>query len=264
MKRLLGFLFLITALLVSCVPKKKLTYLQEPDSAESSDYKLVRTAYKVQPNDMLSITVRSYDEETAQLFNTTNANQANALQAGDIFFYLQGYSVDLQGNIQMPILGTLTVLNLSIEEIQALIEKELANYFKEEFISVTVQLAGIRYSVVGEVNKPGRYVIYQNQATVLEALAQAGDITMVGNRKEVMIVRQKEGNMVQTIYVDLTDSDVINNPNYFLQPNDVINVMPLSQKSFGIGTTGFETFSQLFSVVVSGLTLIIALNTLNN
>lgn len=232
------------------------------EGEEMPDYKLQRSAYLLQPNDILSITIRSYDIETSQYFNISNNSSNQALQAGDILFYLQGYSVDLEGKINLPILGQVDVAGKTIAEIQVLVETALKPYFTEEAVNVTVQLAGIRYAVVGEVNRPGKYVIYQNQVNIFEALANAGDISMVGDRKEVMIVRQMP-EKVETFYLDLTDSRVINDPHYFIQPNDIINVQPLRQKSLGIGTTGFQTFSQLFSLLASTITLIIAINSLN-
>ena len=259
--RKLTILVLLLAFISSCVPKKRLTYLQEKERT-SNQYPITRTPYQVQPNDILSITIRTYDAETAQLFNITSLTQQNALQAGDILFYLQGYSVNLDGNITLPILGELNVLDKTVEEIQNQVETALSPYFLEEAINVTVQIAGIRFSVVGEVNRPGKYVIYQNQVNIFEALAQSGDISIVGDRKNVMLLRQNLGS-VETIYLDLTDADVIKNPDYFIQPNDIINVMPLSQKSYGIGTTGFQTFSQLLSVIASTITLVIAINSLN-
>jgi polysaccharide export outer membrane protein len=252
---LIGLAFLMG----SCVPIKRLTYLQEGEA--KPDYQLQRSSYLLQPNDILSITIRSYDLETSQYFNISNTNN-QGLQAGDILFYLQGYSVDLEGNINLPILGQVAVAGKTIAEIQVLVETALKPYFTEEAVNVTVQLAGIRYAVVGEVNRPGKYVIYQNQVNIFEALANAGDISIVGDRKEVMIVRQMPGK-VETFYLDLTDSRVINDPHYFIQPNDIINVQPLRQKSLGIGTTGFQTFSQLFSLLASTITLIIAINSLN-
>lgn len=261
--RKLTILVLLLAFISSCVPKKRLTYLQE-NKETSVEYKLHRSAYKVQPNDILSITVRSFDLETSQMFNIANQTGMVQLQAGDILFYLQGYSIDLKGNIQMPILGELAVADKTIEEIQAQVETELKKYFTEEALNVSVQLAGIRYSIVGEVNRPGKYVIYQNQVNIFEALAHGGDISIVGDRKQVMIVRQQPGGDVNTFYLDLTDANVLNNPGYFIQPNDVINVQPLVQKSYGIGTTGFQTFSQILSVLASTITLIIAINSLSN
>jgi polysaccharide export outer membrane protein len=250
-------LFLIS----SCVPTKRLTYLQEPTGNEINTYKLQRSAYPIQVNDILNITVRSFDSETSQYFNIANASQ-NMGPAGDVFFYLQGYSVNLSGTIDIPMLGTISVINKTTDEVQSLVEQGLKAYFKEEAVSVTVQLAGIKFAVLGEVNHPGKYTIYQNQVNIFEALAVAGDISMVGDRKRVMIVRQLPEKTV-TFYLDLTNADVINDPRFFIQPNDLINVQPLRQKSLGIGTTGFQTFSQLFSLLASTITLIIAINSLN-
>lgn len=259
-KLLVALLFL--GLLGSCVPTERLTYLQQKETKQEY-YDLKRPDYRVQPNDILSISIKSFDLETNLLFNRTSPNQQNALQAGDILFYLQGYSLDLEGNITLPVIGELKVLNLTISQIDSLIESELNRYFvEEEAVFVSVQLSGVRYSVVGEVNLPGKYVIYQNQVNIFEALAEAGDISVVGDRENVMIVRQGSSGAT-THFLDLTDVNVINSPYYFIQPNDIINIQPLPQKSLGIGTTGFQTFTQLFSVVASTITLIIALNSLN-
>src|SRR5690606_9625536 len=111
---------------------------------------------------------------------------------------------------------------------------ELQNYFKDNAVYVTVQLAGVRYSVIGDAARPGKYVIYQNQVNIFEALAMAGDITMVGDRREVEIVRQK-GTGVELISLDLTDSEVLSNPDFFIQPNDIINVKQLGENSLSIG-----------------------------
>jgi polysaccharide biosynthesis/export protein len=245
----------------ACVPTKRLTYLQESEG-ESREYQLIRSAYKVQINDILNISIRSFDTETNEYFNVTSTTQNNALNAGDILFYLQGYSVDLNGQVQIPVLGSITVANKTIAEIQTSVEEGLRSYFSEEAVHVSVRLAGVRFSIVGEEDRPGKFVIYQNQVNIFEALALAGDITIVGDRQRVMIVRQRP-EKTETFYLDLTDAKVINDVHYFIQPNDIINVQPLRQKSLGIGTTGFQTFSQLFSLLASTITLIIAINSLN-
>lgn len=244
----------------SCVPVKRLTYLQDASSEENHNFQFQE--YKVQPNDILNITIRTFDPETNSLFNTSNIQQNNGMQAGDVIFYIQGYTVDLNGEISMPVIGKLMVANLSIREIKDLIADSLKIYFEEEAISVTVQLTGIRFTVVGEVNSPGKYILYQNQANIFEALAMAGDVSIVGDRKEVMIVRQSN-KQLRTISIDLTDRSLLENPDFFIMPNDIINVKPLPQKSYGTGTQGIQTFTQIFSLVASTITLIIAINSLN-
>ena len=255
-------LILLGMVAVSCVSKKRLTYLQKSEeTSDTTNYELQRTKYKVQPNDILNIDVRSFDQETSDLFNSSQSRVTN-MNAGDLIFYLTGYTVDLNGDIEMPITGKINVAGNNTEEIKALIEAELQNYFRDDAVYVTVQLAGVRYSVIGDAARPGKYVIYQNQVNIFEALAQAGDITMVGDRREVEIVRQV-GNGVEVITLDLTDSQVLSNPHFFIQPNDIINIKPLGVKSFGIGTTGFQSFASVIGVLASTATLIFTLSQLS-
>lgn len=252
-------LTLLAAVAVSCVSKKRLTYLQQSEeNSDSSYFELQRSKYKVQPNDILNINVRSFDEETSKLFNSSQDRVSN-MNAGDLVFYLTGYTVDLNGDIEMPIIGKVNVVGNNTEEVKTLIETELQNYFKDNAVYVTVQLAGVRYSVIGDAARPGKYVIYQNQVNIFEALAMAGDITMVGDRREVEIVRQK-GSGVEVLVLDLTSSEVLTNPHFFIQPNDIINVKPLGVKSFGIGTTGFQSFAAVLGVLASTATLIFTLS----
>ncbi len=257
MKKIILLLF-IASVGVSCVSRKKLTYLQPVEnSTDTSSYKLSRSKYKIQPNDILSIQVRSFDQETTDMFNSSTTGNLNN-SAGDLVFYLKGFTVDFEGNIEMPILGRINVVGKDIEEIQVLVESALNNYFKDNAVFVTVQLAGVRFSIVGSVTRPGKYVIYQNQVNIFEAIALAGDIATVGNRKEVQILRQTpEG--IKIVEVDLTSQAVLSNPYLFIQPNDIINIKPLPAKSFGIGTTGFQTFASILGVLASTATLIFTL-----
>jgi polysaccharide export outer membrane protein len=245
----------------SCVPTKRLTYLQDKGEAEDT-FLLNRANYLVQPNDILRISVTSPDQETNEYFNLSAAAQGNA-QIGDLLFFLQGFSVDIDGKINIPVCGEIIVQDKSIAEVRLIIMERLKAYFVAETFEVRVQLAGIQFSIIGEVNKPGSFVAYRNQVNILQALAMAGDITTVGDRKEVMIVRQGQNGQVVTLTIDLTDKNILSSPNYFLYPNDIINIRPLPQKSFGIGTTGFETFSQIFSVAVSTISLIFLINNFN-
>lgn len=262
MKRVLLLLVVLTTG-TACVSTDKLTYLQETEAqrSDSTYYQLQRSKYQVQPNDILSITVRSFDSETSELFNTSQGTTLSAA-AGDLIFYLNGYTVDFEGNIDMPVLGTINVAGRNVDEIKSLVEAELNNYFKEFAVFVNVQLAGVRFSIVGDVSMPGKYVIYQNQVNIFEALAQAGDITMVGDRKDVQIIRQTSEGVI-TVNLDLTESQVLTNPYFFIQPNDIINVKPLKVKSVGIGTTGFQTIASVLGVLASTATLIIAINQLS-
>jgi polysaccharide export outer membrane protein len=149
-------------------------------------------------------------------------------------------------------------LNPEIDQFYNTISKVLLKQFVEGTVFVKVQLTGIRYTVVGECFRPGAHYLYQNQATLLDALANAGDITMLGDRKRVQVTRLSEGKW-KTFVVDLTQRETLNRPEFILQPNDLIQVRPLPQKSAGVGQTGFGTFSSLVGVLSSSIALYLAL-----
>lgn len=249
------FLVLVIGLgTTSCIPQKDLTYLQVEEGEEADSlYSIQRQKYVIQENDILNVTVRSFSEEAAVAFN--NSRTQNLQNVGDGYFYITGYSVDSEGFIALPVVGNVQVEGLTIEEAKVKINEKLSLYFQEDAIFTNVQLSGIRFSVIGEVNKPGKYTIYQNQANVFEALAMAGDANVYGMRREVQIIRQyPEG--VRVIDLDLTDINVLTNPDFMIQPNDVINVKPLKQKSWGIGEQGFTTFTQVLSILSSAVIIV--------
>ena len=263
MKKII-LLLLIAVTTVSCVSRKKLTYLQDKTETkiDSANFaKLDREKYVVQVNDIINVTVKSYSEELSKLFNVSEQSRMSAV-GGDLIFYLNGYSVSDEGEINMPVLGRVYVLGKNLTEIKDIITVKLGEYFKEETIYVNVQLAGIRYTIIGDINNPGKYIIYQNQANIFEAIAMAGDITTVGNRNEVQIIRQYPDG-VKFFEIDLTDKSIVSNPLYFIQPNDIINVKPLPQRSIGIGTTGFQTFASILGVLASSLSVYLALRNIN-
>ena len=136
----------------------------------------------------------------------------------------------------------------------------LKDYFKEDAnIFVTVKLAGIRYVINGEIGRPGSSIIYREQVTIMEAIATNGDIAETGDRTDVVIVRQyPQGQMVH--HIDLTSIDAVNSPYYYIQPNDLILINPLPQKSLGTGTTGLQSFTTIITVITA-LTSVILLAT---
>ena len=142
------------------------------------------------------------------------------------------------------------MLGFTVDEVREKIEKALLEqYFKEQAnIFVTVKLAGIRYTTIGEIGT-GTQVIYKEQVTIMEAIAEAGDISEFGDRTDVIIVRQYPGGQQKRHHIDLTKMEAMNSPYYYIQPNDLIIVNPLPQKTIGLGTTGLEVFRTVTSVM---------------
>jgi polysaccharide export outer membrane protein len=151
------------------------------------------------------------------------------------------------------------VLGYNTEEIEELLKNRLLEeQFKETAnIFVTVKLSGLRYTANGEVGSPGTITLFQERVNVFEAIANVGEIPVTGNRKEVQIIRQyPHGQEIHKI--DLTDINVMKSPYYYIQPNDIIYVKPLKQKTWGTGTTAVQTFGTIatvFSLVVTSILL---------
>ena len=264
MKLIYSFLFLIIVLCsTSCVSTKQLTYLQEDASGADTLVVLKKRQepYRLQINDLLSIRVKVLDQETIGIFNPISDVSLNA--TGEERLYYDGFVVDDHGNIRIPIMGEVNVLGYTVDEIREMLEARLLrDYFKEEAnVFVTVKLAGIRYTINGEINSPGSNIIYRDQVSIMEAIANSGDITLTGDRKDVVIIRQyPTGQKVH--HIDLTKLEAMNSPYYYVKPNDLILINPLPQKSWGTGTTGLESITTIASIITAFGTLILLFNRL--
>ncbi|WP_034890191.1 polysaccharide biosynthesis/export family protein [Gillisia sp. Hel_I_29] len=250
MRYILIICFLVIGLgFTSCVPTKKITYLQPNEKVVDSIIEIhkLNKPYRVQINDLLSIRVKALDQELVGMFNPIDENNLSA--TGEERLYYDGFSVDQHGNIRVPTLGEINVLGFTVEEIRNKIEAELLDkYFKSEAnIFVTVKLAGIRYTTLGEIGS-GSQVIYKEQVNIMEAVAQAGGITEYGDMTDVRIIRQTPaGEEIHSI--DLTRIKATQSPYYYIQPNDLILVNPLPQKALGVGTTGLGNLRDIISVI---------------
>ncbi|WP_406684240.1 polysaccharide biosynthesis/export family protein [Seonamhaeicola sp. MEBiC1930] len=253
----LCYSLIIIVLCASCITNKDVVYFQDKGSVvtDSLQIKELSKPYRVQVNDILSINVKALDEELVSIFNPVETTGSNSSQQNQSSLYFNGFTVDLHGNIKFPILGEINVLGFTIKEIEEQVKTELLNqYFKETAeIFVTVKLAGLRYTVTGEVGGTGVYTLYQDRVNIIEALANAGDIKTTGDRTDVLIIRQyPDGQNIH--HIDLTDISAMKSPYYFIQPNDMILVKPLKRKAIGTGETASQTVrtvASIFSVLVS-------------
>ena len=222
---LLGF---IALLLSSCVPQKKMLYMQVKTDTDTltafKNEKLID--YRVQPGDNLYVRVVSLDEQTTLLLNPSGtANNMNS----DASIYLNSYTVNETGYFDFPMTGAIFVKNMNVEEIKEALNEELKVYLKE-FV-VIVKLVNFNITLIGEVNRPGQYKIYQNSISIFEAVAMSGDLTDFANRNKIAIIRQtKTGSEVT--YIDMTKRDVLASDYYFLKPNDIIYAQPVRGKQF--------------------------------
>ena len=249
----------------SCVPVESMIYLQPNGENTTEVFEYDKQEYRLQMNDILDVKISSLNPEVNTLFNastmgTMQVAQATAQTGGDLF-YITGYSIDQDGNIDIPFVGKVDVLGLTLNEAHSAVNVKVSGLFTNYHLQV--RLGGVRFSALGEFNRPGKHVVMQNQVTIFEAISLGGDLSDVANRKEIRLIRQHpNGTQIHTI--DLLDQSVVESPYYFIQPNDVLYAEPLSQKSWGVGVTGTQTLNTILNTLSTSAALILSIITLRN
>lgn len=245
-----AFCLLVLVWLSSCYSRKELVYLQ--DSSFSEEYptqiKNRRPVYRLQVNDVLHIDIQNPDAETAQYFNYGQEEMRGFGNESNLF--IMGHSIGEQGLVTVPLIGKVKVVDLTVEEAKTLLQQEVDKFLRNT--TVDVKLISFKISVMGEVNNPGYYYVYNGQANVLEGLSLAGDITQFGNRNNIKLIRQND-NGAEVILLDLTSSEVMKSKYYYLLPNDVIYVEPSSRQ---VKRANLEPVAIVFSALTT-LALII-------
>lgn len=250
-----GYFLVLAFLLSSCFSSKKVNYILSDEFSTENVTSIPnnRINYEVQPNDILSIRVQSLDPTQSAFFNI--AAEGGALQANQASLFLSSYSVDEKGSINLPIVGQLKVNNLTVDEVQRLIQKEISKYLIDAI--VLVKLVSFKITILGDVQRAGTYYIYNNQATIFEALGLAGDLRVTANRKNVKLIRQIDHSSY-VILLDLTDPKIIESPYYFMLPNDVIYVEIANAQTV---RTNLPLLGTLFAAIS---TTILLLNFIND
>lgn len=252
-----------TSVFTSCVPQKRILYLQNEqmltDSAFMSiEYENERTFnYKVQPGDNLYIRIASLDEKFAAYFNFMNQgsymNASAQFSSGNASIYLNGYTVGADGNIDLPFVGDVLVKDLTIDEIQSRIQVIMNEYLKETV--VYVKLGVFNLTILGEVLRPGQYQIYQSDINIFQAIALAGNATDFANKSNIKIIHQTPKGS-QITRVNLNDADILSSPEYYLKPNDIIYVEPLKTKQFGFTSVPYGTIISAISLLITCFTFV--------
>ena len=239
----------IALMFSSCVPQKKMLYLQVKDEADTMTTFLNEKSieYRIQPGDNLFIKVVSLDEKTSLLLNPSGTYN---YMTTDAAIYLNSYSIDEKGFLDFPLTGKIYVRNLTIEEIKTKIKDALNTYLKE-FV-IIVRMVNFNVTILGEVHKPGPYKVYQNRINIFEAISMAGDMTDFANRENVAVVRQtKNGSKV--VYLDLTKRNILESDYFYLRPNDILYVSPVKGKQFTFASfpygVVFSAISTTFLIV---------------
>ncbi len=235
------FFAIVSWALSSCVTARKVNYMQKPDKQiPSYTDTLSFEDYKVRIGDRLYIYVYSLDEKIMKMYNAggSSSSQMRQQMTGggmNSSYDLYTYLVDEEGTIDFPTIGKLYVQNLTSRQVKMLLEEELSKLLQEipgySTISVEVHIVNRSFSIIGA--QSGRYPITKEKMTIFEALALAGDLGEFNSRKEVKLVRERNG--VTTIKTfDARSEDIVNSEYYYIEPNDIIYIRQIPGYSFGI------------------------------
>lgn len=217
MKQFLLFT-VISALFFSCTPMKKIVYLNE--NSESVIPEVSATKHKLQEGDVLHIKVLGVQEEAFSIFNVEN--NANNVQTTSANLYMNGFTINSKGIIEIPTIGNISVVGLTTEEAKEKIQKRADEFLINS--TVIVKHINFEITVLGEVSRPGTYTIYKDHMTVFEALGLAGDLTDYGKRDNIKRIRGKDISII-----DLTSTELLSSSSFYLNSGDVLYIEPIKE-----------------------------------
>lgn len=213
----------IVALISSCAPSSKLVYLQnETESTNTNTYEPI-----LQPDDALLIIISSENPEVAAPYNLKSVSLQSNKEGAVANEKQLAHIIDKEGNIEFPFVGQIKLAGATKSEAISIIKNALKEYIADA--SVYIKILNFKVSVLGEVNKPGTFTINSDRVTLLEALSLAGDLTVYGKRKNILIIREQDGNKKME-RIDITNSNFLNSPYYYLAQNDVLYIEPNKTK----------------------------------
>ena len=261
MRNINCFLVLSILLLTSCMSTKNVTYFQNKDQIDLTLSKQLYDA-KIMPKDILQIQVFSMTPEASEPFNLLKGSSASTSTTNTNQNSVYNYLVDNDGTIVMPIIGTVQVGGLGMREAEQLIKSKIQPYLSEsENVVVHVRMMNYKYAVLGGVNAPGLYSTQNEKVSILEAIAQAGDLTTFAYRDRIFLIRENAEGQKEYHQLNINDANIVSSPYFYLQQNDVIYVEPrkIEARNSFISANTTIWFS-LTSSLMSIATFIIALS----
>ena len=249
MKLILKIRFLVffasTIFLSSCITNRNLEYINtEHTKVKSTNYE-----YVIQKEDLLSVQISSTTKSSYDFFNLKETSNPQLLAHNP---YLYGYLVKPDGIVHLPMIGSVKVEGFTISEVENVIEQIASTYFKDPIVKINI--INFKVSILGEVNSPGEYNIVRSNQNILHLLGKSQDLTEFANRKRVKVIRKNGVESTKVIYLDLTDSKLLNNKNIYLQPQDIVYVEPLKKKFYSV-----KNLSNAVSIGISSITLYLLL-----
>ena len=257
-------LTLLSVLIFSeCAPVKDIAYFQKLDVATKKNDKKPKNVdivfeARIKPKDLLSITVVSSEPEASRIYNLVVPQIAETGNSNSLYTQpsLQTYLVDNDGNIEFPVFGKIKVAGYTRAELEETLHKKLAEAFSKESPIITIRFTNYAVNILGEVERPGKFVTTNDRLTIFEGIALAGDLTIYGRRDNVKVLREGADGSKQYITLNLNDRNVIYSPAYFLEQNDVVYIEPNKSKGRSANFGTAETFG------ISSLSVLLTLTSL--
>jgi len=250
--RLVIILILAISMATSCASRKDLVYFQdEPLSGGYIDSAPEQLVYK--PDDILTINVSAADPLAAKPFNLAVVSESEDLLSVTGATRMQTYLIDYNGNIEFPVLGTLHIAGMTRIELTTMLKEKISIYAKDPIINI--RLINFTVTVIGEVSSPGTFTIQSERISLPEALGMANDLTIYGQRENVLLIREVEGKK-KFAKIDLTSVNAVSSPIYYLQQNDVIVVEPNNAR---IRSSNYNPNNAIIISALTALTTIVAI-----
>jgi polysaccharide biosynthesis/export protein len=248
----------IFMILQGCVKYPQLlNFRNTPEFVELKNHDIANQArIIIQPDDVLFIMVRALEQETAEPFNLLQSTNVTNIGNQGTNATLQGYLVDINGNIDFPVLGRMKVSGLSVEDAKSMLMEKLKPYLRDPVIML--RFLNFRLTVLGEVGEPKTIQVPGERMTILEALGAAGDLTPYSNREKIMVIREQDGKR-EFGYVNIHSQDIFQSPYFYLHQNDIIYVEPIKEATVKV-TDPITEVLPIASTLVSVITLIIVLS----
>lgn len=241
----------LITLAVSCAAPTDISYFQDAEQRGLSQPVEVNHI-RLRREDKISIVVNTSNDDLTRLFNLPYVSQRLG-SSNTTLSAISGYVVNFDGDIDFPVLGKVHVEGLTRPEVAELIKQELISRELARDLVVTVEFMNLTVSVIGEVSRPGRYAIEKDKYTIIDALSQAGDLTIYGNRKNVKVLRMVDGKET-SFKVDLCSaSSVLSSPVYYLQQDDIVYVEPNEMRARQSTVNGNNVRSTSFWISLASL-----------
>ncbi len=243
-----------------CVMTKQVAYFQNMDSVDITK-SVVVPEVRVKANDELTILVSSITPEAAEPFNmNVSSRSTSSMSNTTAGKSLYSYIVDKEGYINFPVVGKIMVLGLTRPQVEAKLTEAIKPYFSStENPVVKVRLTGFRITIIGEVSGSKVINVENERISIIEALAQAGDLSVYGKRPNILLVRENSNGEKKAVRYNINDANIFNSPYYYLEQNDIVYVEPQKAKARSADVSSYTFWTPISSILVSLATLAISL-----